>query len=174
LSARLVALAVLLWAGGGAAAPPFCASTPEPGARPDFAPLVKVGTPEAPQAPGAWTWVNLWATWCEPCVDELPRLLRFQAALGGPSVVRVVLISVDETAEAVRKHLAEAKLAGAWHAPAGAARTTVSRSLGLDGGVLPTQVLIDPQGKVVCVHEGMVDEIHLPAARALLKPTPGG
>jgi thiol-disulfide isomerase/thioredoxin len=41
--------------------------------------------------------VNLWATWCAPCREEMPALDRLQAALGGDDFT-VVPISVD-TAE---------------------------------------------------------------------------
>jgi thiol-disulfide isomerase/thioredoxin len=38
--------------------------------------------------------VNLWATWCGPCRQEMPALDRLQAALGGEDFV-VVPISID-------------------------------------------------------------------------------
>ncbi len=39
--------------------------------------------------------VNLWATWCPPCVKEMPSLDRLQARLGGPDF-EVVAISQDK------------------------------------------------------------------------------
>ncbi|MGH6922444.1 MAG: thiol:disulfide interchange protein TlpA [Propylenella sp.] len=38
--------------------------------------------------------VNLWATWCAPCRQEMPALDRLQAALGGEDFV-VVPVSID-------------------------------------------------------------------------------
>ena len=38
--------------------------------------------------------LNLWATWCPPCVKEMPSLDRLQAELGGPTF-EVVALSVD-------------------------------------------------------------------------------
>jgi thiol-disulfide isomerase/thioredoxin len=38
--------------------------------------------------------VNLWASWCAPCIEELPSLARLQAAFN-PADVRVVAISLD-------------------------------------------------------------------------------
>ena len=38
----------------------------------------KLALPElrspAPEAGGGWRWINVWATWCKPCVEELPML----------------------------------------------------------------------------------------------------
>jgi thiol-disulfide isomerase/thioredoxin len=38
--------------------------------------------------------LNLWATWCVPCREEMPALDRLQAALGGPDF-EVVALSLD-------------------------------------------------------------------------------
>lgn len=38
--------------------------------------------------------LNLWATWCVPCREEMPALDRLQAALGGPGF-EVVALSLD-------------------------------------------------------------------------------
>ena len=39
--------------------------------------------------------VNIWATWCAPCVREMPALERLQEDLGG-STFEVIAISIDE------------------------------------------------------------------------------
>jgi thiol-disulfide isomerase/thioredoxin len=38
--------------------------------------------------------LNVWATWCPPCLQEMPTLDRLQAALGGPGF-EVVALSID-------------------------------------------------------------------------------
>ena len=38
--------------------------------------------------------LNVWATWCPPCREEMPTLDRLQAALGGPGF-EVVALSID-------------------------------------------------------------------------------
>ena len=46
--------------------------------------------------------INIWATWCAPCREEMPALDRLQAALGGPDF-EVVALSIDRGgADAVR------------------------------------------------------------------------
>jgi thiol-disulfide isomerase/thioredoxin len=41
--------------------------------------------------------LNVWATWCPPCREEMPMLDRLQATLGGPGF-EVVALSIDEGA----------------------------------------------------------------------------
>ncbi len=52
------------------------------------------GAPAEVAAAGGLTVLNLWATWCAPCVKELPSLDRLQAAMAAEGV-RVVALSVD-------------------------------------------------------------------------------
>jgi cytochrome c biogenesis protein CcmG/thiol:disulfide interchange protein DsbE len=47
--------------------------------------------------------VNLWASWCAPCVDELPSLLALQHEMPG---VTVVAVSMDQDEDAYRTFLA--------------------------------------------------------------------
>jgi thiol-disulfide isomerase/thioredoxin len=43
--------------------------------------------------------LNVWATWCPPCVKEMPTLDRLQATLGGPDF-EIVALSIDEAGTA--------------------------------------------------------------------------
>lgn len=43
---------------------------------------------------GKMVLLNLWATWCAPCVREMPTLDRLQARLGGPDF-EVIVLSID-------------------------------------------------------------------------------
>ena len=54
--------------------------------------------------------LNLWATWCVPCREEMPALDRLQAALGGPEF-EVLALSLDQAGVvAVRKFYQEINL----------------------------------------------------------------
>lgn len=49
--------------------------------------------------------LNFWATWCPPCVQEMPSLTRLHESLG-PRGVTVVTVSVDEDEQALRRFVA--------------------------------------------------------------------
>ena len=49
--------------------------------------------------------VNFWATWCPPCVDEMPSLEKLHRALGPEGLV-VLGVSVDEDETALRQFVA--------------------------------------------------------------------
>lgn len=90
--------------------------------------------------------VNFWATWCPPCIKELPDLDRFQAEFGGAGW-QVVGIAVDSPS-AVRDFLARRPL----RFPTGLAGlegSQLSRTLGNAGGGLPFTVVTNPEGRIV-------------------------
>jgi thiol-disulfide isomerase/thioredoxin len=113
--------------------------------------------------------VNLWATWCGPCLAEMPSLDRLQARLGG----RIKFLAISEDA------------AGSSYAGVARIRQFVARmNLGHlavyidpDGSLLqefevrglPTSIIIDAQGRVVGKLEGASDWMS-PQAAAVLRP----
>ncbi len=53
--------------------------------------------------------LNFWATWCPPCIEELPSLDQFQQELANSGVV-VLGVSVDKDEKAYKRFLARAKV----------------------------------------------------------------
>ncbi len=53
--------------------------------------------------------INFWATWCPPCLAEMPSLDRFQQLFAGRGV-EVLAVSVDDDENAYRSFLAEHKV----------------------------------------------------------------
>ena len=54
--------------------------------------------------------VNFWATWCPPCIEEMPSLNQFAQAMGPQGVV-VLGVSIDKTERAYRDFLQRNPLA---------------------------------------------------------------
>jgi len=85
--------------------------------------------------------VNFWATWCAPCIVEMPELDALQARLGSDDF-EVVAISMDRSMEEARRFYAEHGLANLalYHDP--------SFSAAMEAGArgLPLSVLYDRHG----------------------------
>lgn len=89
--------------------------------------------------------VNFWATWCPPCVAELPILDAFYAENKAKSW-QVIGLAVDQPAS-VKRFLGQSPLSFPV-ALAAATGTDVSRSLGNLSGGLPFTVVFGPAGEV--------------------------
>jgi thiol-disulfide isomerase/thioredoxin len=102
--------------------------------------------------------VNFWATWCVPCIEEIPGFNKLNQQLGAKGVV-VLGVSMDEEgAERVRpflkKHPMDYLVALGSEA--------VSKQYGLDE--LPVTVVFDRSGKKVKRFEGFTSAEALQAA----------
>ena len=97
--------------------------------------------------------INLWATWCAPCVKEMPSLDRLQAALPRDKFV-VLPISLDGPSKAkVAPFYKERELTnlGIYYDKGKKAMSV------LDVSLLPTSILVDPAGRELGRIEGDAD-----------------
>jgi len=108
--------------------------------------------------------LNFWATWCAPCIREMPSLDRLQAVLEDRGLA-VLAISIDRGgAKVVRpfaKRLGLERLALYLDA-----KGALFQAFGVTG--LPTTFLIDRQGDIVGAYPGAA-EWDGPEARALIE-----
>jgi len=157
-SHAVLALLVAVSGAAGAAEPEdiklgeFIASTP-----PQPAPAISFTDLDGKAATlddfkGAVTLVNLWATWCQPCLKEMPSLGRLQKAEAGR--LKIVAISEDHGgADKVKPFVKEHDLGKLpiYLDPKNAAL----HAFALRG--LPTSILIGADGKVLGKVEGAAD-----------------
>ena len=101
--------------------------------------------------------INFWATWCPPCIEELPLLDRFYQT--NRAKWQVVGLAVDQPS-AVQKWLATKPLNFAV-GMAGLGGTELSKSLGNVAGSLPFTAVFGPTGALLHRKVGKVDEADL-------------
>ncbi len=99
--------------------------------------------------------VNFWATWCPPCVEEMPLLDRFHRAQP-PGGWQVLGVAVDQPS-AVRRFLERTPVAFPI-AMAGLQGTDLSKALGNGAGGLPFSVAVSGEGMVLHRKIGQLSE----------------
>jgi thiol-disulfide isomerase/thioredoxin len=136
----------------------FCDRSSPEGEGPAFiAPTTIEGEPIFASASG-WRWLNVWASWCGPCVEEMPLLTTWETRLSTDGTpVDIGFLSVDATPEAVTEFRAAHDGAPGTRLTDPAGLPGLIASLGLDpGATLPIHALIDPSGHLRCVRTGSV------------------
>jgi thiol-disulfide isomerase/thioredoxin len=116
--------------------------------------------------------VNIWATWCVPCREEMPTLDRLQAELGGNGF-SVVPVNIDlKATDRAKAFLDEIGIANLpfYADPSGKLFADLKRR-GMAIG-LPTTVLVDGKGCEIGILEGPA-EWDSDDAKALIKAAAG-
>jgi thiol-disulfide isomerase/thioredoxin len=87
--------------------------------------------------------LNFWATWCAPCVGEMPALARLARHVEQDGILVLAAASDDGGAAAVRRFFAQREIDGLqiWLDPNGAAGLTLGTH-----GITPTTLIIDRSG----------------------------
>lgn len=147
----------------------FCDVLAAPGqGRPFRLPALEGGAPPPAQGP---LWLNVWATWCKPCIEEMPMIVTWQRQLEAQGKrAEVRFVSVDETAEIVQQFRAQNPSTPATLRLADpAALAAFVTDLGLDSGAgLPIHVFVEPGERIRCVRAGAITESHYASVASLL------
>lgn len=98
---------------------------------------------------------NFWATWCAPCVEEVPMLVAAKRKQGasGAEIVGIGIDNADKIREFAIKFLINYPIL-----VAGATAIELIRGLGNKAGALPFTVLIDAHGALVYSHLGLLKQ----------------
>lgn len=121
---------------------------------------------------GGWRWVNVWATWCVPCREEMALLGRWrEAAARDGSPFELELLSID--AEAAQPALVQAIERGlpgrvTWIRSEEETALFFERIGAGKDAAIPIQAIVDPAGNLRCVRVGAVHDRDYGVVRALL------
>ncbi|MFQ5489263.1 MAG: carboxypeptidase regulatory-like domain-containing protein [Phycisphaerae bacterium] len=95
---------------------------------------------------GQWVMLDFWATWCGPCLVEIPNLKKVQKTLGTRKDFLLLGISLDQSAGTVRRFVAERKIDWPQSAGPGSGAADVANAYGVSS--IPATFLIGPDGKI--------------------------
>jgi thiol-disulfide isomerase/thioredoxin len=95
--------------------------------------------------------VNFWATWCEPCRDEMPSIERLRQSLAGKPF-EVLAVNIGEPLGRIERFLEKMPLGFPvlLDRDSGAAKAWKAR-------VVPATFLVGPDGRIRYVHYGELD-----------------
>jgi thiol-disulfide isomerase/thioredoxin len=100
---------------------------------------------------GKVIFVNFWATWCPPCLAEMPGINQLYSRFKGDPNIVFVTVDVDrqltKSSAFLKKH--------DWNLPLYQAISTLPQAL--SSGSIPFTIIFDRQGKIVYRHEGTAD-----------------
>jgi thiol-disulfide isomerase/thioredoxin len=96
---------------------------------------------------GKVVFLNFWATWCGPCIEEMPSIQKLQAAVKDDAIA-IVLVS-DEDEKKIRDFLKSKN----WSLTS--FRTDSRRPKIFDAAGIPATFIISPDGMLVFRHIGM-------------------
>lgn len=98
---------------------------------------------------GKTIFLNFWATWCPPCIAEMPNIQKLYEQLENEERIVFVMLSLDEDPEKARAYMDRKEFTMPVYFLAG-------RQPGVyNSTVVPTTYIISPEGKIVVEKRGM-------------------
>lgn len=97
---------------------------------------------------GKVVFINFWATWCPPCVAEMPSIQTLYNEIGHQNIV-FLMVDVDNNLKKSKKFFQKKGYDLPLYEPASAIPANI-----LDGSI-PTTLILDQKGRKVLLHKGM-------------------
>lgn len=103
------------------------------------------------QLRGKVLFVNVWASWCPPCVAEMPTIETLYSNVSDNENIRFVMLSFDEEREKAVDFMERKEFSLPYHFPASSV-PPVFRS-----PYLPTTYVVSKEGQIIFKKEGIAD-----------------
>nr|WP_197486550.1 TlpA disulfide reductase family protein [Mucilaginibacter sp. L294] len=100
---------------------------------------------------GKVVFINFWATWCPPCLAEMPAINALHQKLSRNKNIVFLMADADGSPERASLFLQNKQ----YNLPVYAATTAVPANV--SGGTIPTTVVLNKKGEMVYHHEGVAD-----------------
>jgi thiol-disulfide isomerase/thioredoxin len=100
---------------------------------------------------GKVVFINFWATWCPPCVAEMPSIQALYQEVGHQEQIAFLLITTDQAIDKVHRFLAKKAYSLPVYRLAGALPAAYPVS------AIPATFVVDPDGQLVYQHIGMAN-----------------
>lgn len=100
---------------------------------------------------GKVVFINFWATWCGPCIAEMPSIQKLHDKFKDNKDIVFVILEAEGNKTKATKFMESRELSLPLFYPAGDFPTEFFR------GSLPTTVILDKQGNIAHITEGMAD-----------------
>jgi thiol-disulfide isomerase/thioredoxin len=97
---------------------------------------------------GKVVFINFWATWCPPCIAEMPTINKLYSKFKNNEGIAFIMVDVDNDYAASKKFMDKHKFALPLYVPVGNIPSTFLT------GSIPTTVIINKEGKMMLKHEG--------------------
>jgi thiol-disulfide isomerase/thioredoxin len=106
------------------------------------------GTTKTEDLAGKYVYVDVWATWCGPCIGEIPSLKKIEKQYHGKNI-EFVSISIDNKPDhdKWKKMVDDKELGGVQLMADSAWQSKFVQDYKING--IPRFILIDPEGKIV-------------------------
>lgn len=99
---------------------------------------------------GKVVFINLWATWCPPCIAEMPSIQKLYNEIGEQNIV-FLMVDVDNQFKRSQKFMEKKGFNLPIYTPASVIPENIF------DGTIPTTLILDKQGRKVMLHKGMAN-----------------
>jgi thiol-disulfide isomerase/thioredoxin len=112
----------------------------------------------APAAAHGWRWVNVWATWCKPCIAEMPRIVAWRDRLAHAGTpIELTFVSVDDAdADVAEFRRVHPEMPPTIRVAGNEQRVAWLRAMHLRDGAIPIHLFVSPANRLRCARAGEV------------------